>query len=49
MTVYQQHGGDSIEEIYKETSDAYGADVINITRQFAVFKDLRDVKQRYYQ
>lgn len=34
MTVYQQHGDDSIEEIYKETSDAYGANVISITRQF---------------
>ena len=34
MTVYQQHGDDAIEEIYKETSDAYGAEMNPITRQF---------------
>ena len=34
MAVYQQHGDDSIEEIYKETSDAYSAEMISITRQF---------------
>ena len=34
MTVYQQHSDDSIEEMYKETSDAYGGDMISITRQF---------------
>ena len=28
ITVYQQHGDDSIEEIYKETSDAYGEELI---------------------
>ena len=34
MAVYQQHGDDSIEEIYNETRDVFGADMISITRQF---------------
>lgn len=34
VTIYQQRGDDSIEEIYKETSVAYGADLNRITSQF---------------
>ena len=34
MTVYEQHGDEAIEEIYKETSHAYGIEMLRITRQF---------------
>ena len=34
MTVHEQHADDSIEEIFKETSDMYGACTTRITRQF---------------
>ena len=34
MTVYQQHGDDSFEEIYKETSDAYGEEITRVTSHF---------------
>lgn len=34
MTVYEQHDDDAIEEIYKETSNGFGAEMTCITRQF---------------
>ena len=34
ITVYRQHGDDSIEEIYKETSDAYGEEINRVTSHF---------------